>query len=316
MPIDRRRFLATAAGVSLGLADLSGWGLPPRRAWATERTDGREDAPPATGRMIRVAAIALATVDGMFENNYARALRLAEISLRHKPDLVLLPEAFAAGYCGKPLANYAEHPATSRHLAGFRRLSARAGAMMVLGYLEKIDGDRRVHNAVTIYDRGESVGTHYKHNLWSDAQRSYRDEVSLMIPGRQVEVFATRLGRFAVLTCYENYFSANWDALAGKVDFVLSPYNCEHDPADNNVAQSKRLGIPSAWADRTGTVFCGDGYTANKGSAGMVDAAGTVLAHSAPGVEVVTVGNLILPETSRDTHRVTGQEVLWQCGVE
>lgn len=249
---------------------------------------------------VKIAAIALATVDGMLEGNYARALRMAEISLRHKPDLILLPEAFAAGYCGKALADYAEDAEKSEHLAKFRRLSTQAGCMIILGYLEKVEGDRRMRNAVVIYDRGELIGRHYKHSLWVDAGRPYRDEPSLMIPGKEIEVFRTRFGRLAVLICYENMLAANWDALRGKVDFVLSPYNCQGDPAGNNVTHAKRLAIPSAWADRTGTVYCGDGYMMNPGTAGIVDASGKVIAHSQVGAEVIAVGEIqIKPRQSR-----------------
>ncbi len=229
---------------------------------------------------IKIAAIALATVDGMLENNYARGLRLAEISLKHKPDIILLPEAFAAGYCGKPLAEVAEDRDKSEHLAKFRELSAKAGCMIVLGYLEKIEGDRRVRNAVAVYDRGKLVGVHYKHNLYADTARPYRDEASLMASGKGIEVFDTRLGRLAVLICYENTFPANWDALRGKVDYILSPYNCECDLSGLNVASAKRLAIPSAWANRTGTVFQGDHYMMNPGTAGIVDAKGKVVVRS------------------------------------
>ena len=208
----------------------------------------------------------------MLESNYAREVRMAEISLRYKPDIILLPEAFAAGYNGRPLADYAEEEAKSEYLARFRRLSARAHCMIVLGYLEKVEGDRRVRNAVAIYDGGRLVGRHYKHNMWPDAKRPYRDEPALMVAGKQIEIFNTRLGRFAVLICYENSFAANWDALRGKVDFVLSPYNCQGDSSHDNVSNARRLGIPSAWADRTGTVYCGDGrYMMNRGTAGLVE---------------------------------------------
>jgi len=288
----RRRFLSAAVGSVAAWAVGAGAWLAPRRAAGQQSASPTEQAKDGRPGKVRIAAIALATVDGMFENNYARAVRLVEISLRHKPDLILLPEAFAAGYCGEPLAGYAEDGQTSRHQAALGRLSARAGVMIVAGYLERVAGDRRVRNAVAIYDRGTRIGRHYKRDLWSDARRPYRDEKSLMIPGRRIEVFATRLGRFAVLTCYENYLRANWDSLVGKVDFVLSPYNCEHDPGENNIAEARRTGIASAWADRTGTVFCGDGYTANLGSAGVVGGDGTVVARSAAGVEMVAVGEL------------------------
>ena len=231
----------------------------------------------------------------MLESNYARALRMAEISLQYQPDIILLPEAFAGGYCGRPLTKSAEDVTKSEHLAQFRRLSARAHCMIVLGYLEKVEGSRRVRNAVAIYDGGQLIVRHYKHNLWPDSRRPYRDEPSLMIAGKEIEIFPTRLGRFAVLICYENSFAANWDALRGKVDFVLSPYNCQGDSSHNNIANAKRLAIPSAWADRTGTVYCGDGrYMMNAGTAGLVDAHGKTITHSRAGTERIVVGELEL----------------------
>ena len=292
--IGRRQFLAEAAGSLAALTGVGAAGHLSRRASAAEEAAvaGRADDSPS--RKIKIAAIALATVDGMLESNYARALRMGEISLKHEPDIILFPEAFAAGYCGGELARYAEDLAESEHLAKFRRLSADAGCMIVVGYLEKVEDDQRVRNAVVIFDRGEIVGRHYKHSLWVDQHRPYRDEPSLMVPGKEIEVFSTRLGRFAVLICYENTLAANWDALRGRVDYVLSPYNCEGDPAVYNTTNSKRLGIPSVWADRTGTVYAGDSYAMNPGTAGIVDANGNEIVHSEPGAEVIAVGEITI----------------------
>ena len=113
-----------------------------------------------------------------------------------------------------------------------------------------------------------------------------------MIAGKEIEVFQTRLGCFAVLICYENSIAANWDSLRGKVDYVLSPYNCEGDQSEHNIRNAKRLAIPSAWADRTGTVYCGNDYMMNRGTAGIVDASGSVVAHSQVGAEVIAVGEI------------------------
>ena len=107
-------------------------------------------------RKVKIAAIPVATVDGMLEANYARALRLAEISLKDKPDIVLLPEAFAAGYCGRPLGEFAEDGDKSEHLAGFRKLSAVGDCMFVVCYLEKVPGEKRGADVVAIYDRGKA----------------------------------------------------------------------------------------------------------------------------------------------------------------
>ena len=243
------------------------------------------------GSGVNVAAIALSSLDGMLEENYARALRLGEIALASKPDIVLFPEAFAAGYCGTDLSPYAETLA-SESIQPVRRLSEAGGCMVVLGFLEKAKGG--VHNSVAAFDRGELVGTHRKSSLWVDKKRPYRDEPSLMLPGDGIEVFESRFGRFAVLICYEATIAENWDSVADRVDFVLSPYNCEGDPCKWNIDHARRLSIPSAWADRTGTVLAGDSYKPNLGTAGIVDAQGNVVAKSEPGVETIVAGQMPL----------------------
>ena len=240
---------------------------------------------------IRVAAVALATVDGMMRENYARALRMGEIALDAAPDVILFPEAFAAGYCGTDLRPYAETFENDTARA-FRELSRRGKCILVYGFLEKVSGG--VRNSVAVYDRGELLGLHSKRSLWPDKDRPERDEVSLMMPGKALEVFPSRFGPFAVLICYECMIAANWDEVNPQVAFVLTPYNCEGDPAHNNLREAKRLGIPSAWADRTGTVYAGGGYVPNPGTAGLVDGNCHEIAHSAPGVEVIVVGELPL----------------------
>jgi len=55
---------------------------------------------------LKVAAIAIATVDGLIDANYARAGRLVEIALADAPDIVPLPVAWkqATGtQAGKPV---------------------------------------------------------------------------------------------------------------------------------------------------------------------------------------------------------------------
>lgn len=112
--------------------------------------------------------------------------------------------------------------------------------MVVLGYLERIAN--RIRNTVVIYDRGEAVGYHYKSRLWPDRERPYRDEVSLMEPGDGVEAFDTRLGRLAVLICHESGFPELWSQLKGRVDFALTPYNCETDLLPEAVLELRHRG--------------------------------------------------------------------------
>lgn len=238
-------------------------------------------------REIKIAAISVATVDGLVDSNYSRALRLSEIAAAMKPDIVLLPEAFAAGYCDTNLLPYAESK-DSVYLQRFRELSQRGQCMIVVGFIENAEDGLK--NAAIIFDRGAEIGTHHKRDLWPDAKKAYRDEASFMIPGKELEVFDTRLGRFSVLICYENVLEKDWREVSSQVDFVLSVYNCTGDPSHNNLKYSKSFRVPSAWADRTGTVWAGDRYEPNMGTAGMLDSKGAVIARSEPGVEQIIVG--------------------------
>ncbi len=241
---------------------------------------------------LTVAAIAVATVDGRVDDNYRRAIRLAESSLAYSPDIILLPEAFASGYCGDDLRSYGENLRNSPYLQAFRDISSDGKCMVVTGFLETVAGG--VRNCAVIFDSGEVIGVHAKRTLWPDDNRPYRDERVLLVPGDELEIFSSRFGDFAVLICYENMVDTNWDEIAGRANFVLSPYNCEDDPARHNIRNATRLKIPSAWANRTGTVYCGDGYRNNPGTAGMVDADGSAVAMSLPGIEKIVVGKMMI----------------------
>lgn len=250
---------------------------------------------------IRVAAIAVAVLDGMVNENYQRALRLVEMALRGRPDVVVLPEALAAGYCAVDLARYGE-ASDSAALRGFAELSRQGNCLLALGYVEKIAhpvaGGRLIRNAVRIFDRGETVGVHYKHTLWPDKNIAWRDEPAMMEAGKAIDIFPTRFGKLAVLTCYENWIEANWrTAAAGGADLIVSPYNAPGDTTDRQVKGAGWIGKPSVWANRTGTVHWPadgkpNGVMPNLGTAGIIAGNGKLVAKSQPGVEEIVTGEL------------------------
>ena len=247
-------------------------------------------------RYVTIAAIALATVDGQMESNYLRAAAMARCAAVSRPDIILLPEAFAAGYCAHNLTPFAE-ASDSPYQRMMAMVSQELDCMIVYGWLQA--SRRGVRNVATAVDRGQVLSVHAKTSLWPDDQRPWRDERVLMDPGEGVSVIPTRFGLIATLICYENMLPANWNALVGRVDLVLSLYNCEDDPTRHNVRAANRLKIPSAWANRTGTVFLGDGrFGHNPGTAGVVNASGEIVAVSTPGVEYIMTGELNLEPTS------------------
>lgn len=234
---------------------------------------------------IRASAIGIATTDGTFADNYRRALELSAVAAGTGAQAILLPEAFAAGYCADDLAPYAETLVGSPHLQAFARLSELHRCLIALGFIERTaDGPA---NTVALFDGGRLAGVHRKTILWPDDTRPWRDERRLVRPGTGFEPITTSLGRIGVLTCYENMVPEGWAAWRGRVDLVLSPYNCEDDPSRHNVAGSRTIGVPSLWANRTGTTYRGPALppASNPGTSGAVDATGTILARSRPGAE-------------------------------
>mmetsp|Transcript_46551 Transcript_46551/g.109526 ORF Transcript_46551/g.109526 Transcript_46551/m.109526 type:complete len:121 (-) Transcript_46551:28-390(-) len=104
-------------------------------------------------------------------------------------------------------------------------------------------------------------------------------------------------------------YPQGWSDVVGKVDYVLSPYNCEDNGAGDgseavstfpctpgehggcfpqptcdcykgNAALSAKYGLPSAWADRTGMAYEGTHYIQNRGTAGGTDKHGHVTSWS------------------------------------
>ncbi|HUQ66676.1 MAG TPA: carbon-nitrogen hydrolase family protein [Flavitalea sp.] len=263
--------------------------------WYQQKQSVNKNVSHQAQQTVKVAAIALATVDGMMDANYQRALRLTEIAAQEHPDIILLPEAFAAGYAANDLTPFGETLESSKYLNEFRQRSSKYGCMIIVGYLQKISAG--LHNSAVIFDRGKVVGSHNKSTLWPDKKRAYRDEQHLIVPGKGMEVIQTRFGKVGLLICYENMIGKNWDLLKGKVDLVISPYNCEDDPSRHNIAGSKKINVPSVWADRVGTVYCGnDNYTSNPGTAGIVDQNGKVLYKSRIGEEKIIVGNIVVKQ--------------------
>jgi predicted amidohydrolase len=240
---------------------------------------------------IRACAIGIATTDGAFADNYRRALDLTAAAGGKGAQVILLPEAFAAGYCAEDLSSFAETLADSPYLQAFARLSERHRCLIALGFIERTtDGPA---NTVALFDGGRLAGIHRKVILWPDDARPWRDERRLVRPGAGFDAIRTSLGRIGILTCYENMVPAGWAAWHGRVDLVLSPYNCEDDPSRHNVAGSRAIAVPSLWANRTGTTYCGPALPSagNPGTSGAVDAAGTILVRTRPGAEeTVEVG--------------------------
>ncbi|MCY2952556.1 MAG: carbon-nitrogen hydrolase family protein [Planctomycetota bacterium] len=278
-------------------------------AGPTLSAKGGGRSPPKNVPMkIKVAAIGVATIDGKVEDNYKRALELVDEAAKDKPDLILLPEAFAAGYCADELTPYGETFDTSPYLKEFVARSQKYDCMIIMGILEKrSDG---LHNVAAIIDRGEIIGRHSKSTLWPDNARPYRDERVLVGSGPGREAFDTRFGRIGILICYENMVPRAYMGFKGKADLIVSPYNCEDDPSRHNTGGCGTAGVPSIWADRTGMFYRGKTapMQVNPGTSGLCETSGKIISKTRVGVEGIATGTLeITPRAKRDnTANITG----------
>ena len=242
---------------------------------------------------VRVAAISLSTIDGQPEANYARAFAMCRVaSAQAHPRVILLPEAFAAGYCGTDLSPFAED-VPGPTVDTFVALAGETGAIICFGILEK--APKGVYNSAVVVDRTGILGIQRKTHLYYDANRPYRHEAALLLPGQTLDPIDTAIGRVGVLICYESTFPENWRVLALKgARFLLMPYNCEGDSLSVVSHLPAANVIPAVGANRTGTVYQGERWMANMGTAFAMDETGKVLGHTAAGVEDILIVDIDL----------------------
>lgn len=262
---------------------------------------------------VRVAAISLATMDGELESNYARAFALAQAACREqKPQILLFPEAFAAGYCGTDMSRYAEEvpgPSTEK----FINLARRTKTLICFGLLER--AEKGVYNTAVLVDGRGILGLHRKSHLFIDNVRPYRNEQSLLLPGQTLEPINTPLGKLGILICYESCFPETWRVLVLKgADMILCPYNCEGDPSFLGEKFSAMNLIPMVGADRTGTVYRGPGkWGPNLGAAFVYSATGKCLGRTAPGVEAILHCEIDIEEGKKLRKSGPGQNGTYQA---
>jgi predicted amidohydrolase len=154
------------------------------------------------------------------EGNLRAAERLLERASAVRPDVVCLPETFAAldvpADSAADLAEPVPGPITARLGAAARR----HGTYIVCPVYER-DGDRVFNAAVLLDRRGDVAGVYRKiHPTLGELERD-------VTPGGRVAVFETDFGRVAALICFDVMFPARWQEakrLGAEVIFWPSAY--------------------------------------------------------------------------------------------
>ncbi len=167
------------------------------------------------GARARVAAI---NQGGRFARDAAGnrelMMGLLDEALEVKPDVVCLPEAFAAGNLGNlPLKQRVEPvPGPSTDAAARRAREARCYVISAV----KTEREGRFWNSAVLLDRSGGIAGIYDKACPVTRTPDYTEMEGGITPGSEIPVFDLDFGRVGVQICFDLGFEENWAALAGK----------------------------------------------------------------------------------------------------
>jgi predicted amidohydrolase len=206
----------------------------------------------------RVAVQQLAPVLGDLEANAQLSVAAIREAADAGADVVVLPELVTSGYVFADAAEAAAAAIAPDHaiLRAWADEAARADLVVVGGFAERGD-DGNTYNSAAILDAGGLRAVYRKLHLWDGEKR-------LFTPGdAPPPVVATRVGRVAVVVCYDLEFPelTRAVALAG-AQLLAVPTNWplgrrpegEHPPEAVIAMATARINrMAIACADRLGT---------------------------------------------------------------
>lgn len=180
--------------------------------------------------MNTIARIATVCLDNRhsssIEENRASGMRLLDLALRQKPDLVCLPEAFSSvGTPREQISQVAESvPGPTTDAAASR---ARAGRCYVICPVVTQRDGQCWNSAVVIDRQGAILGIYDKiHPVTSSSDYTSFEEGTQ--PGTKAPVFELDFGAIGIQICFDIQFPGRWAALAeqgARVVFWPSAYN-------------------------------------------------------------------------------------------
>ena len=155
--------------------------------------------------MTRILGVCFRSREGAVAENVERAERvIREAARENRVDLVVLPELFTSGYCAPDLTPWAEDEGSET----FRRFAALARELDTVigwGFAGRGDG-RRVYNSYAVIEPGRPPAIVRKTHLHRSQPGSPIDEPAFLLPGDQLGLVDTRLGRLGVMICYDGCF--------------------------------------------------------------------------------------------------------------
>ena len=175
---------------------------------------------------IRVASICQAgCLYRSVEENRKYVMKLLDLALRQKPDIVCLPEAFTGANVNKPIEEIAESvPGSTTEIVG--KKAKASGCYVICPINTKRDG--KIWNSAIIIDRsGDVIGVYDKvHPVTTSSD--YTVFEGGVTPGDEVPVFDLDFGRIGIQICFDIGFPESWQELSdkgAKIVFWPSAYN-------------------------------------------------------------------------------------------
>jgi predicted amidohydrolase len=159
------------------------------------------------------------------EQNRAEMLRRLEIALKHRPDLVCLPESFPTPSVPGNIASLTE-PVPGPTVEAVARLARQHRSYVICPLWTQRD-DHYWSSAVIIDRSGTVVGIYDKmHPVTSESDYTLMENG--ITPGSQAPVFELDFGRIGVQICFDMQFPEGWQALTdhgARIIFWPSAHN-------------------------------------------------------------------------------------------
>jgi predicted amidohydrolase len=208
---------------------------------------------------VRVACIQMAPRVGHLEANIADSVARIDAAAAGGAKLMVLPELASSGYVFESRAEayaLAEEIPHGPACGAWTAAAKRHGCWIVAGLAERVG--QRLYNAAVLIGPDGHVGTFRKMHLWA-AENLFFEPGDLGFP-----VFATPIGRIAMLICYDGWFPEAYrlcalqgaDIVCVPTNWVPIPGQAPDQPAMANVLAMGAAHVNSVFiaaADRVGT---------------------------------------------------------------
>ena len=212
--------------------------------------------PDKPGTQIRVAAIGFVPTKWDKEANFQKVVKLIERAAKKKPDLIVTPEGILEGYVidsvrkadeenpgsfDKKFLHIAE-PLDGKYIVALRQLAKRLGVYLIVGFAERVPGNRIYNSAVLIGRDGEVVGVYHKNRTIHEKWRP-----DFYLRGAERPAFETDFGKVGITICYDRHFQYLADDLKknGARVVVIPSYGNWGEKNDREMQErAKSTGLP------------------------------------------------------------------------